>query len=140
MERYFARYPGVKTYMDTIRNQATEQGFVETLYGRRLYLSEIRSRNRQRRQAAERTAINAPMQGTAADIIKRAMVAMDVWLAGRAEIRMIMQVHDELVFEVAEDAVELAREKIGCIMREAAELRVPVEVDIGVGDNWDEAH
>ncbi|MEE4378157.1 MAG: DNA polymerase I [Candidatus Competibacteraceae bacterium] len=140
VERYFARYTGVKTYMDTIREQAAKEGFIETLYGRRLYLPEIHSRNRQRRQAAERTAINAPMQGTAADIIKRAMVTMDSWLADRSDIRMIMQVHDELVFEIAEDAVELARERIRSVMLEAAELRIPVEVDIGIGDNWDEAH
>jgi len=140
VERYFARYTGVKTYMDTIREQAAREGFIETLYGRRLYLPEIHSRNRQRRQAAERTAINAPMQGTAADIIKRAMVAMDDWLADHSDIRMIMQVHDELVFEVAEDAVELAKDQIRSVMTEAAELRIPVEVDIGIGDNWDEAH
>jgi DNA polymerase-1 len=140
VERYFARYTGVKAYMDTIRQQAAEQGFVETLYGRRLYLPEIRSRNRQRRQAAERTAINAPMQGTAADIIKRAMITMDGWLADHPNIRMIMQVHDELVFEVTEDVIDLAREHIRTVMRGAAELQIPLEVDIGNGGNWDEAH
>ena len=141
VDRYFARYPGVKAYMDATRRQAAEAGYVETVYGRRLYLPDIRARNAQLRQAAERTAINAPMQGTAADIIKRAMLAMDRWLQESAfPARMIMQVHDELVFEIAENAVAEAREQIRAVMIAAAELRVPLEVDIGVGANWDEAH
>jgi len=141
VDRYFARYPGVKAYMDATRHQAAEAGYVETVYGRRLYLPDIRARNAQLRQAAERTAINAPMQGTAADIIKRAMLAMDRWLQESAfPARMIMQVHDELVFEVAENHVAEAREQIRAVMIAAAELRVPLDVDIGVGANWDEAH
>ena len=141
MDRYFARYPGVKVFMEETRQQAAERGYVETVFGRRLYLPEIKSRNQQRRQAAERTAINAPMQGTAADIIKRAMLTVDRWLTESGlDARMIMQVHDELVFEVAEEAVETAREEIRAHMVTAAELRVPLEVDVGIGGNWDEAH
>ncbi len=141
VNRYFARYPGVKAYMDDTRRRAAAQGYVETVFGRRLYLPDIRVRNPQRRQAAERAAINAPMQGTAADIIKRAMLAVDRWLQESAfPARMLMQVHDELVFEVAEDAVTEAGERIRAAMVAAAELRVPLEVDIGVGANWDEAH
>jgi DNA polymerase-1 len=141
VDLYFERYPGVKAFMDRIREQAREQGYVETLYGRRLYLPEIRARNPQRRAAAERTAINAPMQGTAADIIKRAMIAVDAWIeAERPPVRMIMQVHDELVFEVAEDAVDEARARICQSMEGAAELRVPLVVEAGIGDNWEEAH
>ena len=141
VDRYFARYPGVKAYMEDTRRQAAERGYVETVFGRRLYLSDIRARNAQLRQAAERAAINAPMQGTAADIIKRAMLAVDGWLQESAfPARMLMQVHDELVFEVPGDAVELASERIRAAMVAAAELRVPLEVDIGVGANWDEAH
>ncbi|MDS4020749.1 MAG: DNA polymerase I [Candidatus Competibacter sp.] len=141
VDRYFARYPGVKAYMEDTRRQAAERGYVETVFGRRLYLSDIRARNVQLRQAAERAAINAPMQGTAADIIKRAMLAVDRWLLDSGiRARMLMQVHDELVFEVAENAVELAGERIRAAMVAAAELRVPLEVDVGVGANWDEAH
>jgi len=141
VDRYFARYPGVKTYMDETRGQAAEQGYVETVFGRRLYLADIRSRNAQRRQAAERAAINAPMQGTAADIIKRAMLAVDRWLRESAfPARMIMQVHDELVFEVAEEALATAEERIRALMIAAADLRTPLEVDVGTGANWDEAH
>ena len=143
VDLYFARYPGVKTFMDDIRQQAEAQGYVETLYGRRLYLPEIKSRNAQRRQAAERTAINAPMQGTAADIIKRAMLAVDGCIMdteGAMDIRMIMQVHDELVFEVADGQVDSAQVRIRELMVGAAELAIPLEVDIGVGGNWDEAH
>jgi DNA polymerase-1 len=143
VDRYFARYPGVRRFMDAIREQAREQGFVETVFGRRLYLPEIRSRNRQRRQYAERTAINAPMQGTAADIIKRAMVAVDRWLLdSRFPARMIMQVHDELVLEVAEGSVDEAVQAVRSHMADAdaGELRVPLVVDVGVGANWDEAH
>ncbi len=141
VDRYFARYPGVKSFMDDTRRQAAEQGYVETVFGRRLYLPDIRSRNQQQRQAAERTAINAPMQGTAADIIKRAMLTVADWLRDSGmDARMIMQVHDELVFEVAEEAVDTAREQIRNHMTAAAELRVPLEVEVGVGNNWDEAH
>jgi DNA polymerase I len=141
IDLYFARYPGVKNYMDTIRELAREQGFVETLYGRRLYLPEINSKNANLRQYAERTAINAPMQGTAADIIKRAMIATDQWLnAKQADAKMIMQVHDELVFEIAEDKVVEHSDSIRSLMSNAAELAVPLLVDIGVGNNWDEAH
>jgi DNA polymerase-1 len=141
VDRYFARYPGVKAYMDETRRRAAELGYVETVFGRRLYLSDIRSRNAQRRQAAERAAINAPMQGTAADIIKRAMLAVDRWLRESAfPARMIMQVHDELVFEVAEEALATADERIRALMIAAADLRIPLEVDVGTGANWDEAH
>ena len=138
---YFARYPGVKKYMDDTRILAKEQGYVETLFGRRLYLPEIDSRNAALRQYAERTAINAPMQGTAADIIKRAMLTVDEWLLrGEIDVKMIMQVHDELVFEINEQDVDVAVEKIKSLMSSAAELTVPLIVDVGVGDNWDEAH
>jgi DNA polymerase-1 len=141
VDRYFARYPGVQTFMEDIRRQAAAKGYVETLFGRRLYLPEIRSPNPQRRQAAERTAINAPMQGTAADIIKLAMLALDRWLnESKLRARMIMQVHDELVFEVAEEEEDEAQVKIRQHMMTAAALRVPLEVDVGVGMNWDEAH
>ena len=141
IETYFERYPGVRRYMDRTRQLAYEQGYVETLFGRRLYLPELKSRNHQRRQYAERTAINAPMQGTAADIIKRAMIAVDGWIRKTGEgVKMIMQVHDELVFEVCESRLQEAMEQIGSLMRVAAELKVPLEVDLGVGDNWDEAH
>ena len=141
VDRYFERYPGVREFMDRIRAQAHEQGYVETLFGRRLYLPEINSRNGQRRAAAERTAINAPMQGTAADIIKRAMIAVDAWIEkDRPEVRMLMQVHDELVFEVRRAAVASARRAIVDHMQGAAELKVPLVVDVGEGANWDEAH
>ncbi|MBZ2188765.1 DNA polymerase I [Alcanivorax sp. JB21] len=141
IDLYFQRYPGVKAYMDNTRAHAGEKGYVETLYGRRLYLPEINSRNGAMRQAAERTAINAPMQGTAADIIKRAMIAVDAWLA-KSELKalMIMQVHDELVFEVAEQDVEALIKEVSALMCNAADLRVPLVVDPGVGDNWDQAH
>lgn len=141
VDLYFARYPGVKTYMDETRAQAHELGYVETVFGRRLYLPDINARNVQQRNAAERTAINAPMQGTAADIIKRAMIRAYAWLHdNESTARMIMQVHDELVFEVATAEVELISNAMRNCMQEAASLRVPLEVDIGVGDNWDEAH
>lgn len=141
IDTYFERYPGVKAYMDTTRELAHEQGYVETLFGRRLYLPEINSRNGMRRQAAERTAINAPMQGTAADIIKRAMLAVDAWLESSGlPARMVMQVHDELVFEVEDSAVDTLVTQITQHMEIAAELAVPLVVDVGVGDNWDEAH
>ncbi len=139
--RYFARYAGVKAFMDEIRERARREGYVETLFKRRLYLPEINSRNNQRRQYAERTAINAPMQGTAADIIKRAMIAVDRWiLEAGIDARLIMQVHDELVLEVACEAVDVARARLIEIMSGAAELRVPLVVEAGAGRNWDEAH
>ena len=139
---YFARYPGVHKYMEATRELARQQGYVETVFGRRLYLPDIKARNGQLRAAAERTAINAPMQGTAADIIKRAMIDMHRWLASDngLDVTMIMQVHDELVFEVAEASVEAAKAPIREYMCGAASLRVPLLVDIGVGANWDEAH
>ncbi|MEE9492042.1 MAG: DNA polymerase I [Gammaproteobacteria bacterium] len=138
---YFERYPGVKAYMDATRKLAHEQGYVETLFGRRLYLPEIRARNAQRRQAAERTAINAPMQGTAADIIKRAMLSVHSWIQSEMPaVRMIMQVHDELVFEVKTADLDIAKQAICERMEAAAELSVPLLVEAGVGDNWDEAH
>jgi DNA polymerase-1 len=141
IDRYFERYPGVRDYMDRTRALAKEQGYVETLFGRRLYLPEINARNKMRVQAAERTAINAPMQGTAADIIKRAMLAVDAWLlGGGVDARMIMQVHDELVFEVAAGEVGPVIDEICRLMSGAAELSVPLLVEVGVGDNWDEAH
>lgn len=141
IDLYFSRYPGVKNYMDNIREQARNQGYVETLFGRRLYLPDIQSKNASIRQYAERTAINAPMQGTAADIIKRAMIATDRWLIeSQADAIMIMQVHDELVFEVAEAKVVDYAEIIRTLMSSSAELAVPLVVDIGVGLNWDEAH
>lgn len=138
---YFARYPGVKTYMDKTREQAHDRGYVETVFGRRLYLPEINSRNGQRRQYAERTAINAPMQGTAADIIKRAMIAVDRALANsKVDAKVVMQVHDELVLEVLEKDVEAVADLLRLEMEHAATLKVPLIVDIGIGDNWDEAH
>ncbi len=141
VDRYFERYPGVKAYMDNTRAQAHEQGYVETVFGRRLYLPEINSRNSQRRQYAERTAINAPMQGTAADIIKRAMIRVDDWLQrDEPDVLMVMQVHDELVFEVPEAEVEAVTREVTRLMVEAAELDVPLDVDVGVGENWEEAH
>jgi DNA polymerase-1 len=141
VDLYFQRYPGVKRYMDETRAQARELGYVETVFGRRLYLPEIRSRDAARRQYAERSAINAPMQGTAADIIKRAMIEVDAWLArSQARARIIMQVHDELVLEVADDAVESTVMCLREHMIAAAELAVPLKVDVGIGRNWDEAH
>jgi DNA polymerase-1 len=138
---YFSRYPGVKVYMDETREQAHDKGYVETVFGRRLYLPEINSRNGQRRQYAERTAINAPMQGTAADIIKRAMISVDHALASsKADAKVVMQVHDELVVEVLENDVTAVSDLLRIEMEQAAELKVPLIVDIGVGDNWDEAH
>ncbi|MBM4201149.1 MAG: DNA polymerase I, partial [Gammaproteobacteria bacterium] len=141
IDLYFARYPGVKAYMEQTREAARAQGYVETLFGRRLHVEDIQSRNGQRRQYAERTAINAPMQGTAADIIKLAMIAVDAWIErSRLPVRMIMQVHDELVFEVAEAQVDTACAAIRDHMVGVAELAVPLVVDVGVGGNWDEAH
>ena len=141
VDLYFDRYPGVKKFMDDIREQAREAGFVETVFGRRLYLPDINDRNAPRRQYAERSAINAPMQGTAADIIKRAMIAVQQWLdTSKAPARMIMQVHDELVLEVAEKSVDEVRAEIIDLMCAAADLSVPLKVDAGIGSNWDEAH
>ena len=138
---YFARYPGVLAYMERTRAQAAEQGFVETLFGRRLYLPDIHAKNQALRKGAERTAINAPMQGTAADIIKRAMVTVDNWLSESGlDAKVILQVHDELVLEVREDLVEQVREQIKPLMGNAAALDVPLLVEVGVGANWDEAH
>ncbi|RCL29706.1 DNA polymerase I [Pseudomonas sp. AFG_SD02_1510_Pfu_092] len=141
IDRYFARYPGVLAYMERTRAQAAEQGFVETLFGRRLYLPDINAKNPALRKGAERTAINAPMQGTAADIIKRAMVNVDNWLGGSGlDARVILQVHDELVLEVREDLVEQVKDEIRQHMSQAAQLDVPLLVEAGIGANWDEAH
>ena len=141
IDRYFARYPGVLEYMERTRAQAAEQGFVETIFGRRLYLPEINAKNPALRKGAERTAINAPMQGTAADIIKKAMIAVDSWLtASGLDAKVILQVHDELVLEVREDLVDQVREEIRIHMSDAAKLDVPLLVEVGVGNNWDEAH
>jgi DNA polymerase-1 len=141
VDLYFARYPGVRAYMDATREQARRDGYVETVFGRRLYLPEIRSRNRQLQQYAERSAINAPMQGTAADIIKRAMITIDAWCQ-RPEVpaKLLMQVHDELVLEVPEDFVEQAAREVSARMNGAAQLAVPLKVEVGSGLNWDQAH
>ena len=141
VELYFEKYPGVRAYMDQTQALADEQGYVETLFGRRLYLPDIRAGNAMLRKAAQRTAINAPMQGTAADIIKRAMIDIDHWLGvGEIDAKMLMQVHDELIFEVSVKDVELLAEGVKFRMSSAAALNVPLVVDVGVGDNWDEAH
>ena len=141
IELYFTRYPGVQNYMNNIRHTAAENGFVETVFGRRLYLPEINASNGMRRQAAERTAINAPMQGTAADIIKLAMINVHNWLeSSDLTSKIIMQVHDELVLEVPESEMDEVKKGLSELMEGAAELLVPLVVDIGVGDNWDEAH
>jgi DNA polymerase-1 len=140
IKQYFLRYPGVKVYMDRTRAQAHDQGYVETLYGRRLYLPDIHARG-PRASAAERAAINAPLQGTAADIIKRAMIAMDHWIKQtNLGVRMVMQVHDELVFEVPDQYLEIAKQNITALMAGAADLAVPLVVGIGIGQNWGEAH
>lgn len=141
VDRYFERYPGVKAYMEQTRELARQQGYVETVFGRRLYIPDIKASNAQRRQYAERTAINAPMQGTAADIIKRAMISLEQTIqAKNLPVRMIMQVHDELVFEAADDQLGVVKDLIRAEMEQAATLKVPLVVDIGAGDNWDEAH
>jgi len=141
VDRYFARYPGVKAFMDDTRERARQQGYVETVFKRRLYLPEINASNAQRRQYAERTAINAPMQGTAADIIKRAMIEVDRWLLeDEAGARLIMQVHDELILEVPETRAEAIHERLRVIMESAASLAVPLEAEVGRGRSWDEAH
>jgi len=141
-DKYFQRYPGVLTYMEDTRQQASEQGYVETLYGRRLYLPDINAKNGMRKKAAERAAINAPMQGTAADIIKKAMLAVADWLNERNDdhIKMTMQVHDELIFEIHQDIVEEATAKLVELMNNAVELNIPLIAEAGIGDNWDEAH
>ena len=141
IERYFERYPGISDFMDHIRKQARENGYVETLFGRRLWADDIRSRNPARRQAAERAAINAPMQGTAADIIKRAMIDVDAWIqAEKAPARLVMQVHDELVLEVDNGALDAVTAGVVERMRGAASLDVVLEVDTGTGKDWDSAH
>lgn len=141
IDAYFERYTGVQNYMDDIRAQAHDDGFVQTLRGRHLYLPEINAKNKMLQQAAERTAINAPMQGTAADIIKQAMLDIAQWVsATQLDVTLLMQVHDELVFEVAEADVEAASQEIKRIMESAMQLDVPLLVELGVGDNWDEAH
>ncbi|MBP1133443.1 DNA polymerase-1 [Serratia sp. PL17] len=142
MDLYFERYPGVLDYMERTRQQAASQGYVSTLDGRRLYLPDVNSSNGMRRKAAERAAINAPMQGTAADIIKRAMIEVDAWLQAQEKplVRMIMQVHDELVFEVHESVIEESSQHIRELMENSMMLAVPLKVDVGVGANWDEAH
>ncbi|EIL98947.1 MULTISPECIES: DNA polymerase I [Rhodanobacter] len=140
MARYFARYPGVHAFMEATRERAHHDGYVETIFGRRLYLENLNARNQALRQGAERAAVNAPMQGSAADIIKRAMIAVAAWLKDRDDAHMLMQVHDELVFEVRADAVDTVRTAVVARMSGAAELAVPLLVDVGVGANWDEAH
>ncbi|MFM7784780.1 MAG: DNA polymerase, partial [Gammaproteobacteria bacterium] len=141
IDRYFTRYPGVQAYMERVRGEAARRGYVETIFGRRLYLPDIRSRNPATRQAAERTAINAPMQGSAADIIKRAMIRLDAWLQeSAAPARMVMQVHDELVLEVRADALEDVGSTVRALMSGAATLQTELVVDVGTGSYWDEAH
>jgi DNA polymerase-1 len=141
VDLYFQRYPGVKRYMDETRAMARAQGYVETVAGRRLHLPEIRSTNQQLRQYAERSAINAPMQGTAADIIKRAMIDVDGWLQSSGfNAKLIMQVHDELVLEVEEKQLETVRDAVIKHMSAAADLDVPLVVDTGFGADWDTAH
>lgn len=141
-DKYFQRYPGVLTYMEDTRQQASEQGYVETIFGRRLYLPDINAKNGMRKKAAERAAINAPMQGTAADIIKKAMLAVDHWLLAQNDdrVRMTMQVHDELIFEIHQDIVKETTQKLVELMNNAVELSVPLIAEYGIGDNWDEAH
>jgi DNA polymerase-1 len=141
IDKYFQRYPGVAQYMADTRTQAKAQGYVETVFGRRLWLAEINSPNGQRRQGAERAAINAPMQGTAADLIKLAMVSVQNWLERDGlKSKMIMQVHDELVLEVPEAELELVKHKLPELMAHVAELKVPLLAEVGVGNNWEEAH
>ncbi|MBL8538803.1 MAG: DNA polymerase I, partial [Betaproteobacteria bacterium] len=141
MERYFARYPGVAAYMERTRGQARAQGYVETVFGRRLWLPEIRSGNPARRQGAERAAINAPMQGTAADLIKLAMIAVQGWIEREGlATRLILQVHDELVLEVPDGEVVRVTTELPPLMGNVATLAVPIPVEVGVGSNWDQAH
>ena len=139
--RYFEKYPGVRNYMDQTQVVADEKGYVETIFGRRLYLPDIHAGNAMIRKAAQRTAINAPMQGSAADIIKQAMIDIDNWLAlGELDARMLLQVHDELVFEAREEDIDLLADGVKFRMMTAASLDVPLVVDIGIGNNWDQAH
>ncbi|HCE1969671.1 DNA polymerase I [Vibrio parahaemolyticus] len=142
MDKYFERYPGVMQYMEDTRSAAADKGYVETIFGRRLHLPEIKSRNGMRRKAAERAAINAPMQGTAADIIKKAMLLVDQWIQeeGNGRVKLLMQVHDELVFEVEESSLFEIESKVQKLMESAAELKVPLVAEAGHGDNWDQAH
>jgi DNA polymerase-1 len=141
MDKYFQRYPGVARYMETTRQEARERGYVETVFGRRLWLPDIRSSNMQRRQGAERQAINAPMQGTAADLIKLAMIAVQGWLEERKlATKLVMQVHDELVFEVPEKELDDVKANVERLMMGVAKLEVPLLVEAGVGANWEEAH
>ena len=141
IDLYFARYPGVKAYMDNTRVLAKDQGYVETVFGRRLYLPDINARNAQMRQYAERTAINAPMQGTAADIIKRAMISVHQWIKSEnINARMIIQVHDELVLEVKSGQADAIGKTLSKLMSDAADLKIPLEVDVGIGNCWEEAH
>ena len=141
IDLYFERYPGVRAFMDTIRAKVREERFVETVFGRRLFLSDISSSNHARRQAAERAAINAPMQGTAADLIKLAMLSVDEWLCeDGCGARIIMQVHDELVLEAPESDTERVAEMVAELMASVADLAVPLKVDVGIGSNWAQAH
>jgi DNA polymerase-1 len=141
MDRYFARYPGVARYMEETRAGARAKGYVETVFGRRLWLPEIKSSNAGRRQGAERAAINAPMQGTAADLIKRAMLAVQGWLdQQKLNSLLVLQVHDELVLEVPDDEIDLVKAMLPRLMGQVAQLKVPLLVEVGVGDNWDAAH
>jgi DNA polymerase-1 len=142
MDLYFERYPGVLDYMEDARQRAKDQGYISTVFGRRLYLPDINASNGLRRKGAERAAINAPMQGTAADIIKKAMLAVDAWIETlpHDQVRMIMQVHDELIFEIKEQCVEPHKKIIIDLMEQAVSLDVPLTVEAGVGENWDEAH
>jgi DNA polymerase I len=141
IDRYFARYPGVARYMDETKAAAKEHGYVETVFGRRLYLPDLRAQQAGRRQGAERAAINAPMQGTAADLIKKAMIAVRHWLrASSLKSRLVLQVHDELVLEVPKDELDRVREELAAQMSGVADLAVPLLVEVGAGDNWDQAH
>jgi len=142
MDKYFERYPNVMSYMEDTRQQATEQGYVETLFGRRLYLPDIKAKNAMRRKGAERAAINAPMQGTAADIIKKAMLAVADWITTQNDPRIVMtmQVHDELIFEIHQDIVEETTKTLIQLMNNAVDLNVPLIAEAGIGDNWEQAH
>jgi DNA polymerase-1 len=142
MDKYFERYPNVSQYMEDTRQKATEKGYVETLFGRRLYLPDIKAKNAMRKKAAERAAINAPMQGTAADIIKKAMLAVDAWILEQNDqrIKMTMQVHDELIFEIHQDIVEATTASLVDIMNNAITMSVPLIAEAGIGDNWEQAH
>jgi len=141
IESYFARYPGVKRYMDETREKARSLGYVETVFGRRLWLPEMKSGSPARRQAAERAAINAPMQGTAADLIKLAMISVQGFLdSSKLKTKLIMQVHDELVLEVPAEELEIIKTKVRDLMESVAKLEVTLIADVGVGDNWDQAH